>query len=170
MLSRIASLTARWPLADAVAQHGAPRVLLVAAFHVAALAVVAWTEVDLIGRALFFLAWGLVNFCWLVLLRRPGLSALLSLAMIGVLIVLSRFKSDNLWMTVSFVDIMIIDADTIAFLLQVFPRLRVAIAVGLLVTVPLAVGTWRLDPFRIRGRCGGHGPAARLGPRTRIAM
>ena len=119
MPSRISTLTARLPLADAVAQHGAPRVLLVAAFHVAALTVVAWTEVDVVGRALFFLAWGLINFCWLVLLRRAGLAALLSLAMILVLIALSRFKSDNLWMTVSFIDLMIIDADTIAFLLQV---------------------------------------------------
>jgi hypothetical protein len=146
------SLTTRLSLKEAVAQHGAWRVLMVAAIHAAALALLLWTEVDLIGRTLFLLAWGLVNFFWLALLRRPALSALLSLAMIGLLVALSRLKSDNLWMTVSFLDILIIDADTIAFLLMVFPQLRIAAIVAVAFAVPLAVILWRFDPFRVRRR------------------
>ena len=98
-----------------------PRVVLVA-LHLAALALMASTEVDLVPKAAFLLAWGLFNFVWLSLLRRPAVAAALSLAMIVVLILLSRFKHDVLLMTVNFVDLMVIDSDTIAFLVNVFPR------------------------------------------------
>ena len=156
----ISSLTTRLPLAEAVAQHGAPRVVLVAAIHLAALALMAWSEVGFVGRALFLLTWGLLNFAWLALIRRPGLSALLSLTMIALLVVLSRFKSENLWMTVSFLDIMIIDADTIAFLLSVIPHLRVALAIAIVLAVPLSLLVWRLDPFRVGRRAATLGGAA----------
>jgi hypothetical protein len=156
----ISSLTTRLPLAEAVAQHGAPRIVLVAAIHLAALALMAWSEVDLVGRGLFLLTWGLLNFAWLALIRRPGLSALLSLTMIALLVVLSRFKSENLWMTVSFLDIMIIDADTIAFLLSVIPHLRVALAIAIVLAIPLSLLVWRLDPFRVGRRTATLGGAA----------
>ncbi len=156
----ISPLTTRLALAEALAQHGAPRVVLVATIHLAALALMAWSEVDLVGRALFLLTWGLLNFSWLAILRRPGLSALLSLAMVALLVVLSRFKSENLWMTVSFLDIMIIDADTIAFLLTVVPHLRVALAIAIVLAVPLSLLVWRLDPFRVGRRTATLGAAA----------
>ena len=156
----ISSLTTRLALAEVVAQHGAPRVVLVAAIHLAALALMAWSEVDLVGRTLFLLTWGLLNFSWLAILRRPGLSALLSLAMVALLVVLSRFKSENLWMTVSFLDIMIIDADTIAFLLTVVPHLRLALAIAIVLAIPLSLLIWRLDPFRVGRRTATLGGAA----------
>src|SRR5712675_991466 len=70
--------------------------------------------------------------------------------MIVVLILLSRFKHDLLFMTASFVDVMIIDADTFAFLMTVSSDLRHAIAAAFLVGVPALVLLWRLDPFRVR--------------------
>ena len=50
-------------------------------------------------------------------------AAALSLALIAALILLSQFKHDILLMTVNFVDLMVIDADTFSFLLQIFPQL-----------------------------------------------
>ena len=41
----------------------------------------------------FLLAWGILNFIWLAVLRRPAVSAMLSLAMIGVLIAYYRNTS-----------------------------------------------------------------------------
>ena len=66
----------------------------------------------------------------LALLRRPAAAALVSLAMIAVLILLSQFKYDKLMMTVNFVDVMIIDPDTVSFFLTIYPDLlrRVIIA------------------------------------------
>ena len=74
-------------------------------------------------KAAFLLSWALLNFFWLALVRRPVVAALLSLELIVALTLLSRFKFDKLWMTVDFVDVMIIDRDTSAFLLTVFPSL-----------------------------------------------
>jgi hypothetical protein len=42
----------------------------------------------------FLLVWGMLNFFWLSLLRRPAASAALSLVMIVVLVLLSRLKYD----------------------------------------------------------------------------
>jgi len=84
---------------------------VLAVIHIAAFAIMLWSEVDVVAKTTFVLAWGFLNFFWLAVLRRPGLSAALSLAMLIVLILLSRFKHDMLFMTASFVDVMIIDAD-----------------------------------------------------------
>ncbi len=85
---------------DAVARPDALRILLIAALHAAALALMAWSEVGTVSKAVFLLVWGLFNFFWLALLRRPAVSAALSLAMIVALILLSRLKYDMIWMTV----------------------------------------------------------------------
>lgn len=50
-------------------------------------------------------------------------------------------------MTVDFVDLMIIDQDTLAFLLAAVPSLRLPIAVAVVGTVALAAAAWWLDPF-----------------------
>ena len=57
-------------------------------------------------------------------LRRPALSGALSLTLVVVLVLLSRFKHDVAQMTVNFVDLMVIDRDTVAFLFTIFPDLR----------------------------------------------
>jgi hypothetical protein len=121
-----------------------------AAIHFAAFTIMVWSEVDIVAKTTFVLTWGFLNFIWLATLRRPGLSAALSLAMLIVLILLSRFKHEILFMTASFVDVMIIDADTFVFLMRVSSDLRYAVAAAFLVGVPTLVLLWRLDPFRVR--------------------
>src|SRR5262245_37150896 len=89
---------------------------LTVALHVAALCLLFASEDSVTAWLLFIGAWALLNFFWLLLTRRPGVSAAVSLAMVVALMALSRFKSDNFWMTVSFIDVMVIDSDTISFL------------------------------------------------------
>jgi hypothetical protein len=108
------------------------------------------TEVDFSSRAGFLLAWGILNFFWIALLRRPALSGALSLTLVVVLILLSRLKHDIVQMTANFVDLMVIDRDTAAFLFTIFPNLRWSVIGAALVIIPLMYALWWLDPFRIR--------------------
>jgi hypothetical protein len=108
------------------------------------------TEYALEQKAAFLLTWGLLNFFWLALFRRPVISAALSLAMVVLLIQVSQFNYKVLWMTVNFVDLMVIDPDSIAFLLTIFPRLGPIVLVALVVAAPVLVLIWRLDRFRVR--------------------
>jgi phosphoglycerol transferase MdoB-like AlkP superfamily enzyme len=124
-------------------------VCLVALLHVAALVVMSATEADWVARAAYLLVWGLLNCFWLALLRRPAVAALLSLEFVIALTLLSRFKFDKLWMTVDFVDLMIIDRDTSAFLLAAFPSLRGWIALAAAATAALLVAAWRFDSRRV---------------------
>jgi phosphoglycerol transferase MdoB-like AlkP superfamily enzyme len=128
--------------------------------HVAALAVMLATEVELLPKLLFVLSWGVLNFLWLMVSRRLGVSAALSLAMIVALILVSRLKHDILMMTANFVDVMIIDTDTMSFLLGLYPNLRRDLVVGVLVALPLLVWCWRADPYRIRMRMAAAGAGA----------
>jgi hypothetical protein len=123
---------------------------LVAVLHMAALIVA--TEVDPVAKAAFLLSWALLNCFWLALVRRPVVAALLALELVVALTLLSRFKSDKLWMTVDFVDLMIIDRDTSAFLLTVFPSLGGWVALAAAATAALLIAAWRLDPYRVRAR------------------
>ena len=88
-----------------------------------------FTEFGLFDQAVFLLIWLLLNCMWLVLLRRPAMSAALSLALVEIIVVLSQFKFSILWMTINFFDVLIIDPDTIAFLLKIFPHLRMTLLV-----------------------------------------
>jgi hypothetical protein len=136
--------------AGGTASIGIWKLLAVAAPHLAALAVMLQTETDFGSRTCFLLAWGILNFFWMAVLRRPALSGALSLTLVVVLILLSRLKHDVVQMTANFVDLMVIDRDTAAFLFTIFPNLRCsAIAAGSVI-VPLMVALWRLDPFRVR--------------------
>ncbi len=102
--------------------------------------------------AAFLLTWGMLNFFWLALLRRPGLAGVLSLAMMTVLVLLSQLKYSVVMMTVSFVDLMMIDTDTVTFLFTIFPALRWIVVLVVIAAIPVMVLTWRIDPFRIRRR------------------
>lgn len=133
-----------------VAALGIWRLLAVAAPHLAALALMYQTETDFGSRLSFALAWGILNFFWITLLRRPALSGALSLTMVVVLVLLSRLKHDVVQMTVNFIDLMMIDRDTVAFLFAIFPNLRWSVILAGLVTLPLMYALWWLDPFRIR--------------------
>src|SRR5262245_54056640 len=118
--------------------------------NVVALAIMARTEVGLVAGATFLLAWAFLNFFWLALFRRPIVAAVLALEMVVALLLLSRFKHEKLWMTVDFIDLLVIDQDTSAFLLTALPSLRVPIALAATATVTLLAFLWRLDPFRVR--------------------
>src|SRR6201746_579292 len=136
--------------ATGLATIGTWRLLAVAAPHLAALAVMMETETDLGSRTGFLLAWGILNCFWISLLRRPALSGALSLTLVVVLILLSRLKHDIVQMTANFVDLMVIDRDTAAFLFTIFPNLRWSVIGAAFVTIPLMYSLWWLDPFRIR--------------------
>src|SRR3954465_2492116 len=96
-----------------------------------------WYEVTLYSMAVYALTWGLLNFFWLVVLRRAAIAASLSLVLIAVLITLSEFKYAALGLQLSFVDLMIVDTDTADYVLTIFPWLGwTALAVGAM-AVPL---------------------------------
>ena len=129
---------------------GLLRWLAIASPHVAALTLMSTTEADFGSRLCFLLTWGFLNSFWIALVRRPALSGALSLTLVVVLVLLSRFKHDVVQMTANFVDLMVIDRDTAAFLFTIFPNLRRSVIATALVIIPLMYALWRLDPFRIR--------------------
>ena len=151
-MSSASLLPGRLMPAGAMSRRDRVALCLAAVLHVAALIVMAATEADPVSRAAFLLSWALLNFFWLALVRRPLVAALLALELVVVLTLLSRFKFDKLWMTVDFVDLMIADRDTSAFLLTAFPSLRGWIALAAAATAALLIAAWRLDPYRVRAR------------------
>ena len=96
------------------------------------------------------LAWGILNFFWLAVSRRPAFAAALSLLMMTVLVLLSQLKYHVLMMTANFVDLMIVDTDTVSFLFTIFPALRWIVGLSAAALIPLIVLTWWFDPFRVR--------------------
>jgi hypothetical protein len=137
-------------VARGIAAIGIWRLSAVAMPHLAALVIMFRTETDFGSRTGFLLSWGIINFLFIALLRRPALSGALSLTLVVVLVLLSRLKHDVVQMTANFVDLMVIDRDTAAFLFTIFPNLRWEVIGAALVTLPLMYALWWLDPFRIR--------------------
>src|SRR6202790_281186 len=150
MRAVISSLFHRLGTADIVARHGYGRLALIAAPHIIALAIMLATEARPVEIAAFLLAWGILNFFWLALTRRPAVAGALSLVMMTVLVLLSDLKYHVLMMTANFVDLMIIDTDTVSFLFTIYPALRWIVLLCVIALVPLVVFTWRADPFRVR--------------------
>src|SRR3984893_12877551 len=148
----LAFLTSRWAAPDAVARRDIPRIALIAALHFAALGLMAWSEVAVVPKTVFLLAWGLLNFFWLAVLGRPPAAAALSLVMIVVLILLSRLKYDIIWMTANFLDVMIVNTDAISFLLSVKPDLYHQVLLALALALPALALLWWIDRFRVRLR------------------
>jgi phosphoglycerol transferase MdoB-like AlkP superfamily enzyme len=83
---------------------------------------------------------------------RPGIAAVLSLVAFVVLIALSRLKFDVTQLTLTFLDLMLVDPDTFSFLITIHPGLKWQIALGVMLALPLLWLVFRLDPFRIRRR------------------
>jgi hypothetical protein len=138
--------------ANAIARRDSLRLAVTAFLHMAALVTMVLTEDGLVARLAFLLTWGMLNFAWLGLTRRPGVSAALSLTILAALILVSRLKYDIIWMTASFLDVMIIDQDTVSFLLGIMPGLyRNTLLIGAVVVAIVAL-IWRLDTFRVRLR------------------
>jgi hypothetical protein len=120
--------------------------------HVSALILLVATERSVVGAAAFLLTWVLLNCLFLIFVRRPIVAVLTSLEILFTLTLLSRFKFDKLWMTVDFVDVMIVDRDTTAFLLALFPSLRWWIAGAAAATIVVIAASWRFDRHRVRPR------------------
>jgi hypothetical protein len=104
--------------------------LAIVAPHIAALGLMLRTETDFGSRLSFLLSWAILNFFWIALLRRPALSGALSLSFVAVLVLLSRLKHDVVQMTANFVDLMVIDRDSAAFLFTIFPNLHWSVLVA----------------------------------------
>ncbi|MBV6487469.1 MAG: hypothetical protein GHHEDOFH_01415 [Pseudorhodoplanes sp.] len=145
LLTRIHSPWVQWPL--------------VAALHLAGLGWLFLTEVGPFHIVLGASAWALLNLFWLALLRRPVVSALLSLLVMAGVILVSQFKFGVTWMTATFLDVLIIDWDTVGFLFKTFPGLRMTALTAAVLAIPLLVMLWRLDPFRVRRRVASAGAA-----------
>lgn len=138
------------PIWSRIAPSKRVAVALLVALHIAGLATLYETEYGWFGVTLAVLTWVLFNALWIAVLRRPAVAAALSLASVAILIVLSQFKYSVLQLTLTFLDFLIIDQDTIAFLLAIFPQLRWKLLIAALVCVPLGVMLWRLDVLRVR--------------------
>jgi hypothetical protein len=121
-----------------------------AALHGLAIYLLASVEYGPFAISLAMLTWALLNCLFLAVLRRPGVCAALSLILVAVLIVLSQFKYGITQLTLTFLDFMIIDRDTIAFLHSIFPQLRAWLLVFVTAAAPVLWLVWRLDPFRVR--------------------
>ena len=156
----IASLTSRWAASDAATLRGTLRTLLLAALHLAALGLMFWSEVGVVPKVAFGFTWGLLNFFWLAVLRRPAVAAALSLVMIVVLILLSWLKYEIIRMTANFLDVVIINSDTVGFLLAIKPDLEGKILLALALALPALALLWWVDPFRVRLRTAATGFAA----------
>ena len=144
--------------------------LVLGLLHLAALGLVLQTEDELVPRLIFVFTWALLNSVWLLLLRRPAVAASASLVIIVVLILASKFKQDVLIMSANFLDVLLIDADTISFLLTVYPDLRWWVTACAVAIVPLIALFWWLDPFRVRMRWATLGALASLGGLTALSF
>src|SRR5262249_52967861 len=98
----------------------------------------------------FLLTWGLLNFFWLAILRRPATSAALSLTFVVLLVTVSYFKHKVIWMTANFVDLMVLDTDTLFYVLTVYPGLKRMVLIAAVLTVSVLALIWRFDSFRLR--------------------
>ena len=135
---------------------------IVLLLHFAALTVLFMTEVGLFALALAVLVWLFLNCVWLIVLRRPAIAAMLSLIMVCGLIAVSQFKFGVIWMTANFLDVLIIDPDTVAYTFQIFPHLRTVLLLAALIGIPVLLAIWALDPFRARRLRAGAGAAGAL--------
>lgn len=139
-----------WPL----------RVALIAAMHLTAVYILATVEYGPFAMSVALLTWVLLNFLWLIVLRRPGVSAALSLAVVAILVALSQFKYGITQLTLTFLDFLIIDRDTFSFLHSIFPQLKTQLILVAAIGVPVMWLIWRADPFRIRRTVSAAGAAA----------
>jgi hypothetical protein len=130
-----------------------------AALHLAGAALLYQTEEGPLALTLALLTWTFLNLLWIAVLRRPAVAAALSFVLLEALLVLSEFKFNILSMTISFFDFLIVDADTVDFLLGIFPEVRASVAALATVTVPALILLWWVDPFRIRRRTAAVGAA-----------
>jgi hypothetical protein len=158
----IAFLTNRWAAGNAAARRDFLGAALIVLPHLVALGIMAWSEVAVVPKVAFLLTWGVINFFWLMVLRRPAIAAALSLLMIIVLILLSRLKYAMILMTANFLDLMIIDTDSVSYALNVMPTLHRHIILAVVLPLPVLAVLWWLDATRVRLRTAAIGFAVCL--------
>ena len=150
MRAALSPLIKRLLFAERLVRPDYVRLILAGAPHLAAVALMIATESTVTAMTAFLLAWGILNFFWLAVTRRPTFSAALSLAMMGVLVLLSQLKYHVLMMTANFVDLMIVDTDTISFLFTIYPALRLTVTIVAILLIPLLILLARVDRYRVR--------------------
>ncbi|MFZ3349883.1 MAG: sulfatase-like hydrolase/transferase [Xanthobacteraceae bacterium] len=150
MRAALLSLSKRFGQANFFATRFRGSAMLLVLPQLVALGIMLATENNSISIAGYLLGWGLLNFLLLAFIRRPAVAGLVALILVTLLVLLSQLKYDVMWMTANFVDVMIVDTDTIAFLFTIFPDLRWFAALGAVVLIPLVALAWRYDPFRVR--------------------
>ena len=129
MRAALLSLNKRLGLTDFFAAYvNGPATLLVLP-QLVALGLMAATENDGISIAAFLLSWGFLNFVLLAFIRRPAVAGFVSLILITVLVLLSSSNTTDVD-DGNFVDVMIVDTDTIAFLFTIFPGSALVGGVG----------------------------------------
>jgi phosphoglycerol transferase MdoB-like AlkP superfamily enzyme len=128
------------------------RLALVGALYAGCALVLTSTEYGLFATSLALAT--LVFACCLgiAVFGRPGIAAALSLIAFVVLIALSRLKFEVTQLTLTFLDLLLIDPDTFSFLVTTHPSLRWQIALGVVLALPLLWLVFALDPLRIRRR------------------
>ena len=157
MSSSPALLSVTWVAPAAVARREGLRLALIAGFYLSGLALMFWSEVAIVPKVVFVLTFGLVNCFWLALLRRPLVSAALALLLSCLVIWLSKLKYDIIWMTANFLDVWIVNTDTVRFLLAVRPDLSAKIVIAAAFIVPAMALLWWIDPLRVRLRTAAAG-------------
>ena len=90
--------------------------------------------------------------------------------MVVVLVLMSRLKHEILLITANFIDVMIIDTDTISFLLGLYPNLQRNLLIAGGLALPLMVWFWRTDPYRIRMRIAAAGAGSCLAGVTALCF
>ena len=166
----VSTLAQRFGAAYPAGRRDLLRIAVTTSLHIASLTIMALTEADIVAKLCFLLSWGLLNFFWLALTRRPAVSAALSLKMIVLLLLVSRLKFDIIWMTANFLDVMIVDNDTISFLLSIMPGLTRDVVISVILAVPMMVLLWRIDTVRLRPRTSALGFSACLVGITALSL
>jgi hypothetical protein len=93
---------------------------------------------------------GIFNFVAIALTRRPLFAGLVSLVLMTLLVLASQLKYQVLMMTANFVDLMIVDTDTVSFLFTIFPGLKTIVTLSVAALVPLLICARRVDWFCVR--------------------
>lgn len=140
---------ARFPAVVALGDRRRAALGLLVALHLAAAAIMVWSEADWLAQLSFVLAWGLFNFIGLLIVRRPVMTAAITLTLLVILVLLSQLKYQALFMTVSFVDVMIVDLNTIRFLFKIYPALVQTVALIAPVLLLLLALLWWIDTLRV---------------------
>lgn len=149
-ISDFSRISRRFSALQSLSSSQWPALAATAAIHLFALFRLYQTEIGWFGQILYLLVWISLNCLWLLILRRPAISAALSLAMFELLIAVSFFKFKITWMTVTFLDILVIDPDSVSFLLSVMPGLRLIVTLSVIVGVVLLSALWLFDRARVR--------------------